>query len=117
MLGEGKTMKISEILSKAKGMIERKWIKKAFTDHTGGYCALGALRIASGMSSVDDHSLPVTREAAAILGDIIRSHEEWSHCTGGSGSVWMFNDHYATTKEDVLALFTEAERRAKLTET
>lgn len=102
-------MRLSTFLSKATERIEKKWIKGSLNDGHGGVCSIGALNAVQRKYSV---SVVLYQRAERLLMEIIRGHGRWKRF----GGIAPFNDSSATTKKEVLSVFTEAQRRAKIQE-
>jgi hypothetical protein len=103
-------MTLSTFLKKATARIKRRWIKGDLNDGHGGVCMLGALDAAQRSARMYDHS--IERQAKALLWQIIHSHKRWDRYL----CIPEFNDSASTKKKDVLSVFTEAQRRAKVME-
>lgn len=104
-------MKMSEIYRRAIDiLIQRGHTKTLFVDNQGRVCAVGALRLASGARVVKgslDFPFPM------IVGDPdttkhgSKFQQDHSYLTGPYDSVADFNNHPATTMEDVILHFKE----------
>lgn len=117
-------MKISEILGKAKEIIRTRWAKGRFRrNYTREVCSLGAIyEVAVRADQYNcnaDNSL--YESAHRQLSEVIKGHNKYVERVGSASYsseqvIAIFNDSYATTQQEVLDVFEEAERRAKLAE-
>jgi hypothetical protein len=118
-------MKISEVLGQAKEVIRTRWIQGRFRNGlTGQVCSLGAIYVVA----VGEHQYnPEANNSLYLaaheqLSQVIKAHQQYVERVGSAlyasdQTIASFNDDYRTSKTEILALFEEAERRAKLTET
>ena len=100
-------MKISEILGRAKEIIRIRWTKGRFRSTTPEY------------DFNADNSL--YESAHWQLSKVIKGHKKYVERVGSASYtsdqvIAIFNDSHATTQQEVLDVFEEAERRAKLAE-
>ena len=118
-------MKLSTFLGKAKRIIrdEGNWVQREYHAGNGEHCMLGALE-AAGMKEEKwddfDSPTPIMKRAAILLAEIIRSHKQWRQRVSGNRAadcvIPAFNDHGDTEHSEVMKIFTEAQRRAKIQE-
>lgn len=93
-------MKASEILQDARDRVANGWCQGRCRDQFGGVCAAIAVREAERHAAVmgtNQHHLSVYTALTQQLGEF-----------GYYDSIFQFNDHPATTKQDVLNLFDKA---------
>lgn len=95
-------MKLSEILTNARGVVSNGWCQGAYYDGNGSYCSIGALSKAL-QSSPQVLEGERYREAYMYL----NNHLPALGFDNGQDVV-DFNDDPATTQQDVLNLFDKA---------
>lgn len=92
---------VKETLIAARALIDtpEKWIKSFYSNHRGGFCALGAVTEVIDCPSAYRNCRSALQGALPVL-PWITSRE--------FGSVGFFNDHRNTTHSDIMALFDRA---------
>lgn len=89
-----------EILKKAKGLIEKGWIKGTYSQNKHGYSdAVQFCMVGSIYEAVNHIPVEESRMAVRVVKKCIPSKYN---------SIQSFNDNRKTTKKDVLAIFDKA---------
>lgn len=94
---------VLKALKHGRAEVEKGWCKRDFYDLRGNVCALGGLRkmfpddLPMSLNSIP--MITVYDKAAAALN---------KQLPRGWKGVASYNDHHATTKEDILALYDRA---------
>lgn len=110
-------MKTSEILLRAVEVLkERGWNKYSLVDCDGRVCAVGAIKVATGMHP---ESIEWSSDRGAEAAFTIRVVGSRTCDSGGlplgEGSLPTWNDIYAKSVDDVIELFVKtAELRASI---
>lgn len=101
------TMK--SVLEQAKRTVQAGWCQGDYTDGYGNYCLKGAIGLAAGV--LEDVGGRISYKSLA-LPDLRLDHVAYDlviqHLPEPFESIPTYNDHPATTKNDVLAILDKA---------